>query len=154
MIYNSLFSSQIELHPAPKIDFFAKLWLIFSQLELWRTELPKCTPSILMEKCDHTILPVLSALFLYDPACKAWLFEKFILELKASYSFKITCFLVRQAISLKKNAGIISKTDCLVSWSSIYTPLILVSPLVKRASISTTVIYNSMRVDTSAKLLI
>ena len=43
--------------------FFAKLWLILSQLELSRTELPKCTPSILMENCDHTICPVLSILF-------------------------------------------------------------------------------------------
>ena len=33
-------------------DFFVKLWLILSQLELSRTELPKCTPNILMENCD------------------------------------------------------------------------------------------------------
>ena len=38
-------------------------WIILSQLELSRTELPKCTPSILMENCDHTICPVLSILF-------------------------------------------------------------------------------------------
>ena len=44
-------------------DFFVKLWLILSQLELSRTELPKCTPNILMENCDHTICPVLSILF-------------------------------------------------------------------------------------------
>ena len=31
---------------------FVKLWLILSQLELSRTELPKCTPNILMENCD------------------------------------------------------------------------------------------------------
>ena len=43
-------------------DFFVKLWLILSQLELSRTELPKCTPNILMENCDHTICPVLSIL--------------------------------------------------------------------------------------------
>ena len=45
------------------VIFFVKLWLILSQLELSRTELPKCTPNILMEKCDHTIYPVLSILF-------------------------------------------------------------------------------------------
>ena len=44
-------------------DFFVKLGLILSQLELSRTELPKCTPNILMENCDHTICPVLSILF-------------------------------------------------------------------------------------------
>ena len=40
--------------------------------------------------------------FLYDPACKPWIFEKFIFELEASHSFKITCILVRQAILLRK----------------------------------------------------
>ena len=46
-------------------DFFVKLWLILSQLELSRTELPKCTPNILMENCDYTICPVLSILFIW-----------------------------------------------------------------------------------------
>ena len=44
--------------------------------------------------------------FLYDPANMAWLFEKFIFEPEAFYSFKITCILVRQVISLKKNGGV------------------------------------------------
>ena len=74
----------------------AKLWLILSQSELSRTELPKCTPSISMENF-HVFNQFF---FLYDPACKAWLFEKFILDVEASYSFKITCILVRQVISL------------------------------------------------------
>ena len=47
-----------------KLIFFAKLWLILSQVELSRTELPKCTPSILIENCDPTICPVLSILYL------------------------------------------------------------------------------------------
>ena len=55
-----------------------------------------------MENCDHTIYPVLSILFLYNPACKAWLFEMRIFELEASYSVKIICILVRQVIPLKK----------------------------------------------------
>ena len=86
--------------------------------------------------------------------CKSWLFEKFIFELEASYSFKITCILVRQVISLKKIGGVISKIYCLVSWSPICTPLILLSALMKMASTSTTVIYNSMRVESTAKPLI
>ena len=86
--------------------------------------------------------------------CKSWLFEKFIFELEASYSFKITCILVRQVISLKKIGGVISKIYCLVSWSPICTPLILLSALMKMVSISTTVIYNSMKVDTPDELLI
>ena len=40
--------------------------------------------------------------FIYDPACKAWLFEKFIFELEASNKFKITCNLVRQVILLRQ----------------------------------------------------
>ena len=92
--------------------------------------------------------------FLYDPGCKSWLFEKLIFELEASYSFKITCILVRQVISLKKIGGVISKIYCLVSWPPICTPLILLSALMKMASTSTTVIYNSMRVESTAKPLI
>ena len=92
--------------------------------------------------------------FLYDPACKTWLFEKLIFELEAFYSFKITCFPVRQVISLQKIDGVISKIYCLVSWSPNCTPLILVSALMKMASISTTVIYNSMSVETHGKILI
>ena len=78
----------------------------------------------------------------------------FIFELEACYSFEIICILVRMVISLKKNGGVISKIYCLVSWSPICTHLILVSALMKMASTSSTVIYNSMRVDTPGKLLI
>ena len=128
-------------------------WLFLSQLELSRTELPKCTLSILMEMWPCHLSCFINS-FLYHPACKAWLFEKFIFELEASYSFKITCILVRQVISLKKIGGVISKIYCLVSWSPICTPLILLSALIKMAITSTTVIYNSMRVETLVKLLI
>ena len=75
---------------------------ILSQLELSRTELLKYTPSILMEMWPCHLSCFINA-FLYHPACKAWLFEKFIFELEASYSFKITCILVRQVIPLKKS---------------------------------------------------
>ena len=107
-----------------------------------------------MENCDHTICHVLSILFLHDPACKAWLFEKFIFELEAFHSFKITGILLRQIPSLQKNGGVISKIYCLVSSSPICTPLILVSVLMKMTSTSTTVIYNCMRVDTPGELLV
>ena len=70
--------------------------------------------------------------FLYDPKCKAWLFEKVIFELKASYSFKTTYIMVRQVIYLKKIGGNISRVYCLVSWSAICTPLIFLSALMKR----------------------
>ena len=65
----------------------------------------------------------------------------------------MTCSMLRQVInSLNKIGDAISKVFCLVSWSPICTPLILLSALMKMASISTTVIYNSMRVETPAKL--
>ena len=79
-----------------------------------------------MENCDHTI-------FLYDPAYKTWLFEKFFVELEALYSFKITCILVRQVISLKKFGGVIGKFYYLISWSPICTPLNIVSASIKMA---------------------
>ena len=84
----------------------------------------------------------------------SWLFEKVIFELEAFYSLKITCILVRHVISLKKNGGVISKIYCLILWSPICTPLILVSASVKMAGTSATVMWNSMRVDTPGKLLI
>ena len=82
--------------------------------------------------------------FLYDPANMAWIFEKFIFELEAFYSFKITCILVRQVTSLKQNGGVISKIYFLILWSPIYTPVILVSASVKMASTLATVTYNSV----------
>ena len=91
---------------------------------------------------------------LYDPACEAWLFEKLILEPETSYSFKITCIQVRQVISLKKIGGVISRIHSLVSRSPICTPLIFLSALMKMASTSTTIIYNSMSVEAPGKLLI
>ena len=89
--------------------------------------------------------------FLDDPANKAWLFEKFIFDLEAFYSFKFTGILVRQVISLKKNGGAISKI-CLILRSPICTSLILASASVKMAGTSATVTYNSMRVCTSGEL--
>ena len=71
-------------------------------------------------------------------------FWKFICELEDFYSFKITCILVRQVISLKKNGGVISKIYCLILWSPICTSLILVSASVKMTGTSATVPY-SMR---------
>ena len=106
-----------------------------------------------MENCDHTICSVLSILFLYASGCKAGLSEKFIFELDASYSFKITLILIKQAISLKKNGGVISKIYYLVSWSPICTPSILVSASMKTACTSATVLYNSKGVDTPGELL-
>ena len=63
--------------------------------------------------------------FLHDLANKAWFFEKFIFEIETTYSFKITCIIVRQLIPLKENGGAIDKICCLISWSPIFTPLIL-----------------------------
>ena len=58
-------------------------------------------PSILMYSCDHIISPDLSILFLYAPAHKVSIFEKFVFQLEAfSCDFKIDYILVRQLISL------------------------------------------------------
>ena len=125
----------------------------FAPTGVMKGRITKMYASILMENCDHTVGPVLSTLLLHDPVCKTWIFENFIFELEGSYSFKINCIRVRQVISLKKNAFVISKFSCLISWSSICTPLILVSTSLRMASNSVTLIYNSMRVDTVGKIL-
>ena len=87
-----------------------------------------------MENWDHTIYPVYQFCFIYFTAYKTWLFEKIIFELEGSYSFKITCILVRQVISLEKIGGVINKIYCLISWSPICTPLIFVSASMKTAA--------------------
>ena len=85
------------------VTCLVNLSFITSQLLLSRTELRNCTRSILMENCDHFIFLGLSILFLYAPAYKAWIFEKFNFELEAfSYNFKINCMLVWQLMSLNK----------------------------------------------------
>ena len=83
--------------------------------------------------------------FYYGPAHKAWLFEKFIFELVAPYSFKNPCILIREVISLKQNGGVINKIYCLILWSPICTPLILVSASMKMASASAAVICDSIK---------
>ena len=109
-----------------------------------------------MENCKHTICPLLSIQFyqFYNPAYKVWPFQKIIFELEASYSFKITCILVKQVIFLKKNGIIINIIYCLISWSPICTLLIFVSASMKMLGTLAKVIYNSMRVDTPGELLI
>ena len=66
----------------------------------------------------------------------------------------MTCILIRQVISLKKIDGVISNIYCLILWSPICVPLILVSASVKMASTSDTVTYNSMKLYTLGELLI
>ena len=57
VVYDYLFTSQIEPPFVPDRDSFATLLLILSHFELLRIELPKLTSSILMEIV--TILVVL-----------------------------------------------------------------------------------------------
>ena len=126
-------------------DFFIKLWLILSQMESLRREIPKYTSKFYHNgKLEPYHLSCFINSFLYHPANTAWLFEKIIFELEAFYSFKITYILLRQVISLKKNGRVPSKIYRLILWSLICTPLILVSASVKMAGSSVTVIYNSI----------
>ena len=95
-----------------------------------------------MESFDLAICPALPVLFLYVTAYKAWLFEKFIFELgSSSYSFKITCILLKKAISPKKIAMSSAKFTNFISWSPIFTPFILLSASMKLASTSAAIIY-------------
>ena len=58
--------------------FFVIFSLFLSQLELSSIELPKLTPNILMENCDHLIFPGWSILFLYAAAHKARLLKNLL----------------------------------------------------------------------------
>ena len=93
-------------------------------------------PSILMYSCDHIICPGLSVLFLYAPAHKVWILEKFVFELDAFWCyFKSDGILVCQLISLNKKMMVSSgKFNIFISWSHICTHLILVSASMKIAS--------------------
>ena len=105
---------------------------IMSQLLLYLV-----IPSVLMYSCDHIICPGLSVLFLYAPAHKAWIFEKFVFELEAFLcDFKIDCILVCQLIiSLNKKMVVSSgKFNIFISWFHICTSLILVSASMKIVS--------------------
>ena len=94
-----------------------------------------------MGNFDLAICPGLSVLFLCAPAYRAWLFEKFIFELKAySFSFKITCILL---ISPEKMVMSSAKFTNLISWSPICTPLILLSASMKLASTWPALIYDT-----------
>ena len=65
-------------------------------------------------------------------------------SLSFSYSLKITCILLRQVISLKKMMVLSVKFTILISWSPICIPLILLSALMRLASISAAVLYNNL----------
>ena len=142
------------MQSVPNIDFFWLNYDLFSPNWNYQVQNYQNVPVMYFnEKLGPYHLSFLSILFLYDPACKAWLFEKFISEVEDSYSFKITGILVRQVISLKKSGGVISKIYYLIPWPPICTPLILVSASMRMTSTSATLICNSMRVEKPSELL-
>ena len=95
---------------------------------------------------DYSSCPGWWILFLYTPPHKGLAFWKNYLwtSLSFSYSLKITCILLRQVISLKKMVVLSVKFTILISWLPICIPLILLSVLVKLASTSATILYDSL----------
>ena len=87
LIYNSFFLISKWVALIQILNFFAtkttKMYLKYFNGKLWPYHLSCFVNSVL-----------------YDPACEYWLFEKFIFELEASYSFKIARILERQVRSL------------------------------------------------------
>ena len=142
-------SFQLSKSLCSRQGFFATVLLISSHFVISRIELPKLTSSILLEIV--TILVVLVNQFyfyMHHQPIKPWLFEKnyplgqFIFAF--SYGFKITCILLRQLISLKKMVVLSAKFAIFISWSPICIPLILLSALMRLASTSAAILYNSM----------
>ena len=134
-------------------DVFFETLTYFVPIRVIKDRITKIYPKYLNGKLWPYHLPCFINSFLFDPTNKAWFFETFIFELEAFYIFKITCILVRQVISLKKNGGVIHKIYCLILSSPICTALILVSASVWMAVTSATVTYSSMRICTPGELL-
>ena len=65
-------------------------------------------------------------------------------NLSFSYSLKITYILITQVISLKKMVVLSVKFTIIMSWSPICIPLILLLALMRLASTSAAILYNSL----------
>ena len=74
--------------------------------------------------------------FYMDQPIKAWLFEVIIFEIILRYH--------TQVITLKKMMVLSAKFTILISWSPIWIRLILLSELIKLASTSAAIMYNSI----------
>ena len=96
--------------------------------------------------CDYSSCPGWWILFLYAPPHKGLDFWKNYLwtSLSFSYSLKITFILLRQVISLPKMVVLLVKSNVLIWWSTICIPLILWYALMRLASTSATILYNSL----------
>ena len=113
LVYDYLFTL------SSRYRFFAIPSLILSHLELWR------------------IVTKVNFKYFNGNFPEAWLFQKFIFELDTFlHSFKITCILSRQVISLKKMVVLSAKFTILISWSPICISLILLLKLMKLESLA------------------
>ena len=127
-----------ESHSVPDMDFFCYTFTFFVRFGVIKNRATKVNSKYFNGNFDNFICPVWSVLFLHAPDYQAWLFQEFIFELDASsYSFKITCILLRQVIYLNKMVVSTAKSAILISWSPpICAPLILLLSLKKLASAS------------------
>ena len=109
-----------------QMDFFCYTFTYFIRFGVIKNRVSKINYRYFHGNSDQFIPPGWSILFLYAPAYKAWLFEKFTFDLDtSSYRFKITCILLRQVIPLKKMVVSSAKFTILILWSPICIPLFL-----------------------------
>ena len=96
--------------------------------------------------CDYSSWPGWWILFLYTLLHKGLAFWKSYLwtSLSFSYSLKTTCIVIRQVIFLKKIVVLSVKFTNLMSWTTIYISLILLSALMRLASTSAAILYNNL----------
>ena len=78
--FTVIFSPPKESHYVPDMDFFGIPSPFSFHLELLRIELPKLTPSILMEIVIILFVLLGQFFFYMHQPIKAWLFEKNIFE--------------------------------------------------------------------------
>ena len=106
----------------------------YSQLELSNIEFSKLTPKFLMENCDHPFVLVGHFYFYMIQLIRLDFWKLCLRAICTWYSFKITCILLSQVISLKKMVVLPAEFTVLISWSPVSIPLILISEIDKYLS--------------------
>ena len=145
LVSDYIFTSQKESHSVPDMGFLLT-FNYFVPFGVIENRFTKINFKYFNGNCDYSSCPGWWILFLYAPPHKGLAFWKNYLwtSLSFSYSLKITCILLRQVISLKKMMVLSVKFTILISWSPICIPLILLSALMRLASTSAAILYNSL----------
>ena len=145
LVSDYIFISQRESHSVPDMHFLLT-FNYFVPFGVIENRFTKIKFKYFNGNCDYSSCPGWWILFSYAPPHKGLAFWKNYLRtsLPFSYSLKITCFLLRQVISLKKMVVLSVKLTILISWSPICIALILLSALMRLVSTVAAILYNTL----------